>query len=421
MWLWTTIVPNGTGKSALDYGAARGAPPSWPACGRLPRVTGTSPGNPAPVPAPARGGARFAWLDVVKGISILWVVVFHTLHTRDTQYPWALDPGYFSAFMQQCAPGSWTQSIGCGLGSLVIAVIGLGFHAVDVFLVASGFGLVVALRPDAPPPSWGRWYGKRLLRLFPMYWVAHLVYLVSPLLARPEPLDYRFVLSFFGDRVYPIDSLFYYANASWWYFGLLVELYLVFPLLYTMLRKTSPAGFLLVTGLFTLLSRELLLNGLPVSGLYLVGGFFGTRLWEFALGMALATLAQSQPPRLEGWLFARRTLAAGMVLYGLALLSYRAGWAYVFTDPLVGTGLFIILAHVARAIGHWQRLAYVGVYSYGLYLLHQPYVIYFGAHAGALGTAAYLLLSIPVIATLTLGAIALERAVNALTKRLSGA
>jgi peptidoglycan/LPS O-acetylase OafA/YrhL len=364
---------------------------------------------------------RFGWLDGVKGISILWVVFFHTFMTHETRYPWVLDPGYLATFMQRCQPESWLQSIGCGLGSLLVAITGLGFHAVSVFLVASGFGLTCAMRPDARQQGWLHWYGRRLVRLFPMYWLAHLVYVVSPFIARPEPLDYRFLLSLVGERVYPIDSIFFYANPAWWYFGLLLQLYLVFPLLYTLMRKTGVAGFLVCAGLFTLVSRVLLLGVLPVSAFYLQGGFFGARLWEFALGMAMGSLAQSDPQRFEGWLFARRTLVAGVVLYGLALWSFVTPGFYALTDPLVGTGLTVLLAHLARALGHLRRsaavVAYVGAYSYGLYLLHQPYVIWFGAHMQGVGTVAYMACAVPVVAVLTVCSIALERGVNRLMPR----
>lgn len=376
-----------------------------------------------PHSGPLPGAARFGWLDGVKGFSILWVVFFHTFMTHETRYPWALDPDYFATFMQRCGPDSWLQSVGCGFGSLFVAVTGLGFHAVSVFLVASGFGLAYAMRADAGQQDWLRWYGRRLVRLFPMYWLAHLVYLVSPLIARPEPIDYRFILSFLGDRVYPIDLIFFYANPAWWYFGLLLQLYLVFPLLFGLLRKTGVAGFLVCTGLFTLLSRALLLGVLPVSGYYLQGGFFGARLWEFALGMAVGSLARSQPQQIEEWLFSRRTLVAGVALYGLGLWANTATWSYVFTDPLFGMGLVIILAHLVRALGQLRRatalLAYVGSYSYGIYLLHQPYVIYFGAQMQGVGTVAYVLCAIPVIAVLAVCSIALERGVNWAMRRVA--
>src|SRR5207244_9501806 len=157
----------------------------------------------------------------------------------------------------------------------------VGFHAVAGFLVLSGFGLTYSLaKTGNPAGGWAGWCRARLLRLFPMYWLAHLVYLISPFVARPEPVDYRFVLSLLGDRVYPVDSIFFYANPAWWYFGLLLELYLVFPVLFRLLQKLGPVGFLVLCGAVTLTSRYLMLSVIPVNGCYVQCAFFGSRLWE---------------------------------------------------------------------------------------------------------------------------------------------
>ena len=66
-----------------------------------------------------------------------------------------------------------------------------------VFIILSGWALVesTARRADSGALTWGVWYRSRFLRLYPMYWVAHLVYLVSPFVVRPEPVDGRIVLS----------------------------------------------------------------------------------------------------------------------------------------------------------------------------------------------------------------------------------
>lgn len=372
----------------------------------------------------APSASRFWWLDGIKGISILWIVFFHTFTTYNNRYPWTLTPNYFGKFMERCNPDSWLDSLGCFLASLFVGGSQLGFHAVGVFLVASGFGLSYSLmRPGAPADGWPRWYKKRLIRLFPMYWLAHVIYLVSPFVARPEPVDYRFVLSFLGDRIYPLEEIFFYANPAWWYFGLLIELYLVFPVLFRLLQKAGVVWFLLCAGAFTLVSRSLLLGVIPVHGYYLQGAFFGARLWEFALGMALGALSRKQPILLEKSLFARNSLLAGVVVYGLGLWSYRGTWSYVFTDPLIGTGLFIIMAHVAVGMCYVRRLAsmvsYVGAFSYGLYLLHQPYVIYFGERMRQFSMPVFVMLAIVLIGVLTLCAIPLERSVNHLIRKIT--
>lgn len=367
---------------------------------------------------------RLSWLDGMKGISILWIVFFHFFNTYENgYYPSPIKAGYFSSFMAQCAPSSALSTLGCVGESIFVAVVQIAFHAVAVFIILSGFGLAYSLAKTGDPQGgWAGWYRGRLLRLFPMYWLAHLLYLVSPFVARPEPVDYRFVLSFLGDRIYPVESLFYYANPAWWYFGMLLQLYLVFPILFRLLQKLGVGWFLVVCGGVTFLSRYLLLNVIPLHGYYVQGAFFGSRLWEFAFGMAVGWLFRQQPGWAEKRLFTGSTLLAGVMIYIMGLYSYGPLILYTATDALTGTGLFLILAHVARWSEALPRcgftLARVGAFSYGLYLLHQPYVIYFGERMREFSLPVFVVLACAIITLLTLGAIPLERYVNQLVDRI---
>jgi peptidoglycan/LPS O-acetylase OafA/YrhL len=290
-------------------------------------------------------------------------------------------------------------------------------------LILSGFGLTFSLaRTGEPEGGWLGWYRGRLLRLFPMYWLAHIVYLLSPFISRPEPLDYRFVLSFLGDRVWPVDMIFFYINPAWWYFGLLVELYLVFPLLFRLLQKIGPLWFLVFCGVATLVSRYLLLMVLGAHGYYVQGAFFGSRLWEFAAGMVLGWLYRRHQGDAQAWLFSGRTFFTGLAIYVLGLYSYATMTTYIVNDALIGTGLFIILAHMSIWADLLPRfggmLAYVGAFSYGLYLLHQPYVIYFGERLRNLDMLTFFFVGWAIIAVITVCTIPLERYVNLLTSRV---
>jgi peptidoglycan/LPS O-acetylase OafA/YrhL len=306
---------------------------------------------------------------------------------------------------------------------LYVAISSVGFHAVAVFLVLSGFGLTYSLaKTGEPEDGWLGWYRGRLLRLFPMYWLAHIIYLISPFVARFEPVDYRFILSFLGDRVYPVDMIFFYINPAWWYFGLLVELYLVFPLLFRLLQKLGPTWFLVVCAAVTIISRYLLLLVLSAHGYYVQGAFFGARLWEFALGMVLGLLYRRSPSDADQRLFSFPAIASGIGLYVLGLYSYANSTTYILNDALIGTGLFVILAHIARWCDLLPRLggtlAYVGAFSYGLYLLHQPYVIYFAILMREMNEWLFSLLAWVIIAIIACLAIPLERYVNQLTSRV---
>lgn len=371
---------------------------------------------------------RFVWVDLVKGISILWIAFFHFFEALPKgTFPSPLDPSnFFPAFLARCAPSSAFGAVGCVAEALFVAIARVGFHAVGVFLVLSGFGLTYsAARPDRSPEGWGRWYRNRLVRLFPMYWVAHLVYLVSPFVARYEAIDYRFLLSALGDRIYPIESIFYYFNAALWYFGLLLQLYLVYPLLYGLLQKLGRARFLILCGVVTAAARYTMLCVVPVNGYWVQGGFFAARLWEFALGMTLGHLYRESPETAERRLFSPLSLFAGGAIYLAGLHTYDDLQLYTFTDAATGTGLFLVLAHLARAVegarGLAEPIVRIGIYSYGLYLIHQPYVLYVGQLAASrVGLAVYVGIGFAVVALLAILCIPLERSVNRLVDRILG-
>ena len=334
--------------------------------------------------AAQKPAGRLAWFDGVRGIAILWIAMFHFFLAYDaSRHPWLLGWASFPAFMEGCAPTSFLQTLGCIVDGVLAAIFERGSQGVAVFVVASGFGLTYSLvRKGMPAGGWGRWYWKRLIRLYPLYWLAHLVCLVSPFVALADPIDYRFLLSFFGERFQPPDTMFYYLVPAWWYFGLLIQLYLLFPVLFRLLLKLRPMRFLVVSILVTVITRTLLVDVLHANGNYEQGALGLGRLWEFATGMVLACWYHEKPAMVEARLFAGTTFVIGVGLYVLGVYSYQPVFFHAFTDGLIGTGLTIVLAHCACWVNRvglvGSALGRVGAYSYGLYLLHQPYVIYLG-------------------------------------------
>jgi peptidoglycan/LPS O-acetylase OafA/YrhL len=254
-----------------------------------------------------------------------------------------------------------------------------------------------------------------------MYWAAHLVYLLSPFVRRPDPVDYRFVLSFLGDRVFPVQTIFYYANPAWWFFGLLLELCLAFPLLFRLLQRTGPVRFLTLTAVATVLSRYLLVEVIHANGNYLQGAFFGARLFEFAAGMVLAVLYQRSPARVETRLFSWPLLVAGASMYWLGVFCYRPGFPLTLSDALTGVGLSIVVVQVSRWFNCLPPLrsilTYVGAYSYGIYLLHQPYVMYTGERLNGFSMPVAVTAVSGVLVLIVAGASWIERALERLTGR----
>ncbi|MEW6444397.1 MAG: acyltransferase [bacterium] len=373
-------------------------------------------------PVPRAGSSRLGWLDTARGISIVWIAFFHFLIAYDNgRYPWPLSFSAMRSFSAQCAQFPGQDAAGCVAEGLVAALFQRGPHAVGVFLVLSGFGMTLSLaRTGGPQKGWARWYWRRCVRLFPMYWLAHLLYLVSPFILRPDPADWRLALSFIGDRVFPVDQLFFYANPAWWFFGLLLELCLVFPLLFGCMNRCGPVRFLAACGVATVASRYLLTQVIHAHGDYLQGAFFGARLFEFAAGMALACACHRAPAATETRLFSRFVPLAGLAVYALGVYCYRPGLAITLSDGLTGVGLFLVIAHVSRWVNALPRfgsvLAYVGAYSYGIYLIHQPYMMYVGDRLKDLGMAVAVPAAAAVLGAIVLGGSVAERALNRLTR-----
>jgi peptidoglycan/LPS O-acetylase OafA/YrhL len=357
---------------------------------------------------------RLTWIDIAKGLAILFVVYFHFFRTVFEHYQ--LPPSDWSGF------ATATMSI---LRSAWWEVSGLGFHAVGAFIILSGWTLMQSTmaRAESGNIGWGKWYVSRFTRLYPMYWVAHLVYLVSPFVARLEPVDDRIVLSLLGLRFINIEMNFMYLNAAWWYFAMLIQLYLIFPLLFWAARKFGAWIFLTAACALGFFVRYYLLNIHPVHGLWVLGGFAICRLPEFALGMALGIWHARSIKRAEFFLLRGPGLIAGLLLYPLALKLYANGETYVFCDFGTGAVCFLVIVGIAGLIARVNSfgkiIALVGMYSYGLYLIHQPYVIWLGLKIRPQPIWMFLFIFLITAAVLSLWGIILEKATNsAVTKIL---
>ncbi len=361
---------------------------------------------------------RFQWLDSVKGMAVLWIALYHSLLAYGSgSLPWPIAVGSFSDFVQQCAQGSAFGKLSCGVEAILAGIIQRGPQAVGVFILFSGFGLTYSLvKRGGFQTSWALWYRRRLTRLFPVYWLAHLVFLVSPFTVLHDPIDYRFLLSFFGDRVYPVDKMFFYLVPAWWFLGLLIELYIVYPLLFEFMQRVGWVKYLGICILLSVAARYVLFSVLEANGYYEMGAFFVCRLWEFAAGMALGKLIAEAPDWTLGRLLSWKGFFAGIIIYTLGCFAYQPNFLNFFSDGLTAMGLSVILIHAGYrfdtipGLGRW--LARAGVYSYSIYLFHQPYMMYLGEKLVPHSLAVFLVLASAATVIVALGSMCLEYAVN---------
>ena len=180
--------------------------------------------------------------------------------------------------------------------------------------------------------------------------------------------------------------------------------------------------FLLIACSLGFFVRYLMLDVYPVHGLWTLGGFAVCRLPEFAFGMALGMWHARSTSRLEWLLLRGPALIAGILLYPLALKLYANGIAYVFCDFGTGACCFLAIVGIAGLIsrvgGMARILGGVGMYSYGLYLIHQPYVIWLGLKIRPQPVMIFILIFVITAAVLSAWGIVLERLTNALITKL---
>jgi peptidoglycan/LPS O-acetylase OafA/YrhL len=373
----------------------------------------------------ASSAGRFQWLDGVRGIAVIWIAFFHCiLSYGNGRLPGPITLGSFSAFVEQCANGSILGKFSCAVEGIISAIMQRGSQGVGVFILFSGFGLTYSLvKRGGAGISWADWYKRRFMRLFPAYWLAHLVFLVSPFVILHDPVDYRFLLSFFGDRVYPLDKMFFYLVPAWWFLGLLIELYIVFPVLFKLMQRLGWARYLGLCAVLSSASRYVLFAILEADGNYVMGAFFVCRLWEFAAGMAMGKSIAESPDRSLSLLLSWKGFFIGAIIYVLGLLAYQPNFLYSFSDGLTAMGLSAILIHAAyrfdRAPCVGRCLGWAGVYSYSIYLFHQPYVMYAGERLRSCSLGVFLILASAVIMLVALASMFLEYALNSAVTRFS--
>jgi peptidoglycan/LPS O-acetylase OafA/YrhL len=312
-------------------------------------------------------------------------------------------------------------------GKLVwYAISEVGFHAVGVFIILSGWSLAAATmrRAAKGPIAWGDWYKSRFIRLYPMYWLAHLVYLLSPFVARLEPLDSRVFISLSGLRIINIESNFFYINAAWWYFAMLIQLYLIFPLLFVLVRKLGLVAFLIVAFAIGFGMRYLMLEVWHSLGPWILGGNCLSRLPEFALGMVLGLVHVQHAERVERGLLGGAGLALGLALYFVAPYFYTGNTPYVFADLFTGMCCFLCVVGVAGLLGKWpfaaKWIGLAGAFSYGIYLVHQPYVIWLGLRIQDQPAWIFFLIVAVTLVVLGTWGVWLEKFANAVLARVLG-
>ncbi|MGC2401605.1 MAG: acyltransferase [Acidobacteriaceae bacterium] len=297
-------------------------------------------------------------LDGLRFYAFLGVFVCHTL---------PFDGALYSRFHLPL-PGLWGAVAKSGASGVDL------FFALSAFLITS---LLLREREETGEISLRRFYLRRVLRIWPLYFLVIAVGVVLAHTVAGQSLPWYYIaayLLFAGNWMHAVFGRPLSVCSPLWTVSIEEQFYLIWPLLMQSLRRRGMIVAAVVTVLVASASRiGFLLAGWGGGFLY-----YGSisRCDSLALGMLLALFADRLPwlNRRTRWLL----LAAGLTgwVVSAAWLNEQPGPAdmrMVFGRLLVSLSAGAILYSCLDSRSKWLRGSWVvelGKISYGLYVWH---------------------------------------------------
>ena len=341
-------------------------------------------------------------IEGLRGIAVLWVVVFHYVVLRSGEFA---DPLVL-----------WIDA-----SSAPRIIVRNGFLGVDLFFLITGFLLTLPWFKRSLEgrrrPSTREFYIRRARRILPAYYVqlAMLFFVFVPLL---NPTLWRtargLVLGNLGLHVLflhyttPYSAASLNINGPLWTLALEMQYYLLLPLIVVWFMRApyvAAGAFLAAAVIWKILALHDLQ---PLISLYdAIGGRWnlseanlrflaGTQLpaylGHFALGIlcgrAWLLHRATIPTRMTAALLGLLAVCAILGLY--AVLAGHAAWlgeqAWILNPLLMTAALWAVVSQHPpwgdKLLG-FPPLAFVGRVSYSMYLYHLPVLLLFNKYAPA--------------------------------------
>ena len=319
-------------------------------------------------PAPARAGTRieFPYLDGIRGLAAVVVVLYH-------------------AWLFTGLSGQATSSSQLEVPRLII---GHGYLGVPVFIVLSGYVLMLPMARNGShwySRGFGNYVFRRAKRILPPYYAALALTVVLiaaiPLLRTPHGTqwDSKVPVTFGGvlSHLFMLQDLSHswieQINGPMWSVAVEFQIYFLMPLILLLWRFLGAWAAVGIT--------------VAVS---IVPGLFGLATWAhpwllglFAIGMLAARLTFADPSR--RWV-EPAAFAAGLVvvaaLYLRAPVAREHGWLIEIVIGCLAAAVLVWLGRLAMAgrrnvvtsaFGS-RPMVFLGLTSYSIYLVHSPLI-----------------------------------------------
>jgi peptidoglycan/LPS O-acetylase OafA/YrhL len=305
---------------------------------------------------------RLDWIDQSKGLAILGIIIFHFFQN----YPERID----LVNILDRNGAKW------------------GYAAVDIFFVIAGFNtsyslasLIKSGKISSLKINWIEWLKKRIIRLYPNYWLAIILSII--LLAVGSQINIKSFqdLIFMGIGV-PGYQRFKTLNPGFWFFSVILQAYLITPIIFSICKGKAKNILVLGIVIGTIWKMVCLAN--TADSYFFIfllqSNLITSYIFPLCLGMYWGFIyCEYQKFRRIDWEVSIATFAIGIVVYGFLVLS-QIDFEYMIGFDMLFTPLFLLLFYWAcetyinpkLTFKDFNLFSLMGVYSYQIYLIHQP-------------------------------------------------
>ncbi|MDX1972017.1 MAG: acyltransferase [Candidatus Sumerlaeia bacterium] len=293
------------------------------------------------------------------------------------------------------------------LHNTLSSIILLGWSGVDMFFVLSGFLITsILLKAKTRPHYFKNFYMRRILRIFPLYYLYLILAFGIPELLRggtynpplffedPTPFRVLIFVLHFSNYLNALDGFQNYWLLHVWSLAVEEQYYLIWPFLVWWLNKRQ-LSFLCIAGIVLSFVCRWELSQEAVVNQFKVFQFTHTRFDGLLMGCLVGLNATNPTLIANGrrWGFSLSALL-GILILALSVpitqssivngtidgfRQFSNPTAQLLYFPLLSLFYTTLLMGIYLQRGHWisrlvdtEPLRYLGRLSYGIYIYHMP-------------------------------------------------